>query len=461
MFFKRIYTPQLAINTYLLGDEKAKQCVVVDPTRHIVPYIVEAQNAGLEITSIVETHVHADFVSGAKELKHQLNGKPRIYASGLGGPHWIPAYTDEVVQEGTQLRIGCLRLDALHTPGHTPEHISWLCYDEVRSVETPWFAFTGDCLFVGSVGRPDLLDEQETPGLVKQLYYTLFEKLAALPSFVEILPSHGAGSLCGKAINGRQTSTLGYEYLFNPYLKQEAKELWMKKCQQDLPPAPPYFRRLKRVNLEGPALLSTLKTETWDAHQATKQLDELFLLDIRPPEAFAASHLKRSLNIPLSPSFCHWAGWMVPPKTAIGLVTENGHIISEAIDQLRLMGFDQEIWVIRLDQIDAQADPHLFSSFPLLEVEEVVKRQDLLIVDVRTPSEWQAGHIAGAQHIELNELEKSLQQLSKQQTLAFVCRSGIRASLAASLLEKHGYPSVLNVRGGMQAWQQAGLPLAK
>src|SRR5262249_52011541 len=153
------------------------------------------QNAGMDITEIVETHVHADFVSGAKELKHQLNDKPQIYASGLGGPHWIPAYADVIVQKNTCIKFGDIRLQAVHTPGHTPEHIIWLCFDDSRSSHIPWFAFTGDCLFVGAIGRPDLLGKKELPQLASQLYHTLFEVLAPLPDFLEILPAHGEGSL--------------------------------------------------------------------------------------------------------------------------------------------------------------------------------------------------------------------------------------------------------------------------
>jgi len=238
MFFQRLFTPGLSINSYLLGDEKTKRCVVVDPTRHVFPLIVQAQQAGLDITDILETHVHADYVSGSKELKHQLNEKPCIYASGEGGEQWIPSYADVVVENGRTLNIGDLRLEAMHTPGHTPEHVIWVCYDASRSSCTPWFAFTGDCLFVGSIGRPDLLGKEEMATLAPQLYQTLFERLAPLPDFLEILPSHGQGSLCGQSLNGRATSTLGFERLFNPYFKKESQEQWISQLEQGLPPHP-------------------------------------------------------------------------------------------------------------------------------------------------------------------------------------------------------------------------------
>lgn len=461
MFFQRIFTPSLAINSYLIGDEKSKKCVVIDPTRHVVPFIIHAQNAGLDITDILETHVHADYVSGSRELKHQLNEKPLIYASGMGGKQWIPLYADVAVKQGTQLKIGQLRLEAIHTPGHTPEHIMWICYDESRSSTTPWFAFTGDSLFVGSVGRPDLLGSEEMAILAPQCYHTIFDVFASLPDFVEIFPAHGEGSFCGKSLQSRFSSTIGYERLFNPYLKIKALQNWITDLQKGLPPIPPYFRHLKKVNIEGPPLLSSLKVKIWDCKEG-KDFKELFLIDVRHPESFAASHIKGSLNIPFSQSFCQWAGWMLPLETPLGLVIENSLIYSEVVEQLRLIGFDQEVWVIQLG--DHQQDlPCSFSSFPLMEIDDLAKEQpdfqSLYLLDVRTSEEWRTGHIPGAHHLELNELQKEIKQLPNHQSIALLCRSGQRASIAASLLEKHGFPSVINVRGGMQAWKLAGLPL--
>ncbi|MFI0434525.1 MAG: rhodanese-like domain-containing protein [Parachlamydiaceae bacterium] len=461
MFFQRIFTPGLAINSYLLGDEKTKKCAVVDPTRHVVPLIVQAQNAGFEISYVIETHVHADYVSGAKELKHQLNEQPLIYASGMGGAQWIPRYTDVVVEKGTQIEFGDLRLEAVHAPGHTPEHIIWLCYDQSRSVTTPWFVLTGDSLFVGSVGRPDLLGAKEMDILAPELYTTIFDVLGGLPDFVEIFPAHGQGSLCGKGLKSRGSSTIGYERRFNPYFKHDSLEHWVNHLIEGLSAIPPYFPYLKKINVEGPPLLSTLKTHMWD-QKNSPDIKELFLLDVRHQESFAFSYLPGSLNIPYSHSFTHWAGWMVPNQTPIGLIVENSHLYSEVIDQLRLMGFDQEIWVIELLQ-DGKNDFCTFSSFPFIQVEDVAHLSpdfnSLFLLDVRTPEEWCVEHIPGAHHIELNDLEHHLDQIPIDQTIAIVCRSGQRASLAASLLLKHGFPLVNNIRGGIQMWKQAGLPL--
>jgi hydroxyacylglutathione hydrolase len=436
--------------------------VVIDPSRHVVPYIVQAQNGGLDITDILETHVHADFVSGAKELKHQLNGKPRIYASGMGGDQWIPSYTDYVAREETQIILGEVRLKALHAPGHTPEHLIWICYDDSRSRTTPWFAFTGDCLFVGSVGRPDLLGKKETTNLATQLYHTLFDVLAPLPDFLEIFPSHGEGSLCGKALKQRHCSTLGYERHFNLYFQREPADQWIAKLQTGQTVVPPYFQRVKKLNVMGPPLLSSLKSAKWSDEKDAPDFTELFLVDIRHPEMFAASHFQGAINIPLSSTFSLWAGWMLPERKPIGLIVENTHIFSEVVDQLRLMGFDQDIWIIELGMKNQKLSCPL-TSFEMMDVEELAKHhlefESYYLLDIRTPEEWRTGHIPGAHHLELNYLQDHLQQLPHHHAIALLCRSGHRASLAASLLEKHGFTSVINVRGGMQAWTQAGLPI--
>lgn len=462
MFFKKIYTPGLSINSYLLGDEKTKECVVVDPTRHVIPYIIEAQNAGLDIVAVLETHVHADFVSGAKELKHQLNGKPLIYASGMGGEQWIPSYIDEVVLEGTQLKIGDLRLCSLHTPGHTPEHVIWICYDESRSVQEPWFAFTGDCLFVGGVGRPDLQGKQETSTLAARLYHSLFEVLAYLPDFTEIFPCHGNGSVCGKSLETRATSTLGYERLFNPSFKRESFDKWKEKLLTDQPSFPPYFKCVKKLNVTGPQLMSSLKLAQWSEGNEKPAINYLFLLDIRHPEIFASSHIQGSLNIPYSATFSQWAGRLLPENQSIGLVIDNNHVFTEVGEQLRIMGFDQDLWIIQLEKEKEEFSDHL-TSLGMLEVVDLVQHQpqfsSLFLLDVRTIDEWNCGHIAGSHHTALHLLESSFASLSHDRPIAIICRSGQRASIAASLLKKNGFSTVFNVRGGIQAWQQAGLPL--
>src|SRR5439155_23905981 len=247
MFFHQRFIPGLAIASYMVGDEKAKEVAVIDPTRDVDEYIRVAKDEGLRITQILETHVHADFVSGSAELKARLKGEPVIHVSGMGGKEWTPPYADQVAQrEGHEVKVGSLRLAAMHTPGHTPEHVSWALFDDSRSKETPWLIFTGDFLFVGDVGRPDLLGEEARKALAHQLYQSVFEKLPPLADFTEIFPAHSSGSLCGKALSSRRSSTIGFERRFNGSLRPMAEAQWIERLLSGMPLAPPCFRRMTK-----------------------------------------------------------------------------------------------------------------------------------------------------------------------------------------------------------------------
>ena len=209
MFFHQRFVPGLAIYSYMVGDEKSKQCAVIDPTRDVDEYLQIAKREGLRITHVFETHVHADFVSGSAELKARLGGEVKVVVSGMGGAEWTPPYADQVVGDGEEVALGTVRLKAIHTPGHTPEHVSWALFDDTRSKDAPWLVFSGDFLFVGDVGRPDLLGDETRKVLAHQLYHSVFERLPLLSDYTEVYPGHGAGSLCGKAIGSRSASSLG------------------------------------------------------------------------------------------------------------------------------------------------------------------------------------------------------------------------------------------------------------
>ena len=257
MFFHQRFIPGLAIASYMVGDEKAKQVAVIDPTRDVDEYVQIAKDEGLHITHILETHVHADYVSGSAELKSRLDGKPQVVVSGMGGKQWTPPYADQVVNDGDELTLGNIRLKAVHTPGHTPEHVTWALYDNTRSKDVPWLLFTGDFMFVGDVGRPDLLGPDEQKALAHQLYTSVFEKLNGVPDFTEIFPAHGSGSLCGKAIGSRRSSTLGFERKFNPALQPAAEAEWTDTLLQKHAPSSALFQtdeegefRQDRLSLE-------------------------------------------------------------------------------------------------------------------------------------------------------------------------------------------------------------------
>jgi hydroxyacylglutathione hydrolase len=444
MFLHRFHTSGLAINSYLLADEGEKRAVLIDPTRDIELYIQFAKQHGVEIADIVETHVHADFISGSQELKEGLQQKPVIHCSAAGGNSWIPLYADHPVKDKESILLGKVRLEALHTPGHTPEHLIWLCYDETRSSQVPCLAFTGDLIFVGSVGRPDLLGKEETRHLAEQLYQSLFTRLKDLPDFLEIFPGHGAGSLCGKGLSNRATSTLGYERLFNPYLQEKSVEDWIADLQKDIPAAPLRFQSIKHMNLHDASLFSEHKKEK-------------AIIDLRSPEDFAKSHLKGSLNIPMGSSFCTWVSSVFEGNPHLELIADHQEHLWEALKQLRLIGLSDIIKTSIWKEVENQKD---VESLPLTSVQQLAAqpKEDSYILDVRTPSEWKSGHIPGAHHLELALVAKHVQQIPKDTFISVICGSGYRASLAASWLRNQGY-QVANVQGGMAAWRQANLPL--
>jgi hydroxyacylglutathione hydrolase len=464
MFFQKINIPDLSINSYLIGDETTKTCLVIDPARLVTPYIMAAESAGLTITLILETHVHADFVSGASELKAQLKGKPRIYCSAMGGEEWVPAYADVKVKSKDRLEIGAVCLEAFHSPGHTPEHLMWIVYDGARNKEIPCLLFSGDCIFVGSVGRPDLLGENEFERLAKCLYQTIHSSVSELPDSLEIFPGHGAGSLCGKALGGLASTTLGYERECNPYFMPMDESRWLAMIRTGLPVIPPYFSRVKALNRSGPPLIENLKIEVIKNEKELLN-KKLFILDIRHPESFARFYFEGSINIPVTASFCQWAGWLIPENQPLGIITDQANYLSETISKLRLIGFDQPIFTFTIDE-ETEKKALSPSCFCYLSAEEIsyrlkMEKERIFILDVRTDAEWKSGHIADACHIELNQLCQKMHVLPQDRLIAVICRSGMRASSGASLLKKFGFQHVSNVKGGMQAWNQLKLPTFK
>lgn len=466
MFFHQRFVPGLAVYSYVVGDEKAGKCVVIDPTRDVDEFILRAEKAGLETTHILETHVHADFISGAVELKHRLGGKPEIHASAMGGPEWTPAYVDHPVRDGDSVELGSLRLEAIHTPGHTPEHVSWALYDTTRSPDTPWLLFSGDFVFIGDVGRPDLLGEEACKELGKQLYESVFETVKALPDFVEIYPSHGAGSLCGKAIGSRSSSTLGFERKFSCAFNLVDAESWVKARLDGMPESPPYFSRSKRINREGPAVLGSPLpgTKALSPSEVAEVSQRGLILDARSNDLFSRGHVPGSINLAMSPTLSTWAGWVLPEATPLALVLEDPTQALEVSTQLVRVGFDQIV-----GYLDGGIEAWKREGRPLanLETREAKELQELLetqgedleLLDVRTVGEWQAGHIEGATHVSLGRLEHKLSELPKERALALFCGSGYRSSIAGSIALRHGFEHVLNIRGGMGAWRKEELPV--
>jgi hydroxyacylglutathione hydrolase len=468
MLLYQRFVPGLAIASYVVGDERTGEAAVVDPTRDVDDFLHYATKHDLHIKHILETHVHADFVSGARELKARLGDDAQIHSSGLGGREWTPPYADRVVADGDEVRIGSLRAQAVHTPGHTPEHVSWALYDETRSKDTPWLLFTGDFLFVGDVGRPDLLGEEAKKELAHQLYGSVFEKLPALPDITEIFPAHGAGSLCGKAISSRRSSTVGFERRFNPALKQKLEEEWVHDLMADMPLAPPYFRRMKQVNKEGPTIIGPELPgrKRWSAKDVRNRVCEnCLLLDVRSKESFAAAHIPGSISIPFSQHLPTWAGWVLPYDRPTLIVTDDATQVADVVTHLLRVGFDDVQGYLQggMDGWETSGyELATLKTLPVQELAKAVKRdpRGLTVLDVRTEKEWNAGHIEGAIHIHGGKLQERFADVPRDKPVAVVCGSGYRASIAASFLKREGYEDVTNVVGGMTAWNAAGLPTA-
>jgi hydroxyacylglutathione hydrolase len=470
MFFHQRFIPGLAIASYMVGDEKAKEVAVIDPTRDVDEFIDIAKREGLRITHILETHVHADFVSGSAELKARLGSAPQVHSSGMGGKEWTPPYADHVVKDGDEVRVGTIRLKAIHTPGHTPEHLTWALFDDTRSPDVPWLLFTGDFLFVGDVGRPDLLGEDARKQLAHQLYQSVFCKLPPLPDYTEVFPGHGAGSLCGKAIGSRRSSTVGYERHFNPALKEMPEQMWTETLLKGMPLAPPYFRRMKKVNAEGPRLLghNLPGQQRFTAKEIHERLCEhCMVVDVRPKEAFAAAHVPGSINIPLGSNLATWAGWVLPYDKKLVIVPNSPSDVPEVVTHLIRVGLD-DVQGYMEDGIDAwQNQGFAIAKLDTASVQELdawlrqATDRRPFVLDVRTASEWESGHIEGAHHIHGGVLKDRYHEVPKDRPVAVICGSGYRGSIAASFLQSQGYESVTNVLGGMSAWKAAGLPTVK
>jgi hydroxyacylglutathione hydrolase len=459
MLIRQFFTSGLAINSYLIFDEKGKKGALIDPTRNIEPYLSCALQESIEITDILETHVHADFISGAPELKAALYGKPVIHCSAMGGKKWIPKYADKQVRNRDRIKLGSLLLEAWHTPGHTREHVIWIAYDGERNSAVPEAGFTGDLLFVGSVGRPDLCGPEEEKMLVQELYTSLFTRLQPLPDFLEIFPSHGEGSLCGREIGAKGSSTLGYERQSNPWMIPEAFEKWSLDLLKNAPAVPDYFHRMKQQNLNRTPAIAVysqippkiVRKEEIDYSSAS------FILDIRPADAFASAHIKGSVNIPFLAQFASWAAAIAPPEKNIFLVLNHATEVFSVAQALRLVGID---WIHGVCEAASWKTKEGLISSPTLNAASFYpERENYYIIDVRTPAEWHHGHVHGAHHLELAALPRSIQQLPQNIPLAVMCRSGNRASIAASFLMQNGFTEVVNIRGGMQDWTESGFPV--
>lgn len=464
MLFHQRFVPGLAIASYIVGDEKSGEAAVIDPTRDVSDFIAFAKNNGLHIRHIIETHVHADFVCGSRELKARLNDEPTIHCSGYGGDDWTQPFADEYVREGDTISMGDVKFGFQHVPGHTPEHIAVTLFDTSRSSDTPWVMFSGDFLFVGDVGRPDLLGEAAKKELAHQLYESVFKRLDELPEITEVFPAHGAGSLCGKAIGSRRSSTVGFERRFNPALKERPEVQWVENLLNEMPLSPPYFKRMKQVNKEGPAIISgTISGQKrWTAKQVHERVcDNCLIIDVRSKESFAAAHIPQAINIPFGDNLPTWAGWVLPYDHPILVITDEPSQMDQVVTHLHRVGFDDVQGYLEGGIGSWETAGFPLSTLNTMSVHELDSKRksekQQTVLDVRTDKEWNDGHIDGAIHIHGGKLQDRVGELPQDKPVVVVCGSGYRASIASSFLKREGFQDVTNVIGGMSAWKAADL----
>lgn len=462
MKIQRFEVPGLAHYSYLLSSEG--KAVVIDPKRDIDTYTDFAAQADLAITHILETHIHADYASGARELAQATGAE--VWVSGHDqAEDFQYQFLHHDFRDGESLEVGGMRIVAMWTPGHTPEHLSFLLYEKAGN-SPPMALFSGDFVFVGSLGRPDLLGEAAKQKLAGQLYESVHAKIKSLPDGVEVYPAHGAGSMCGAGMGERPQTTLGYERAMNRYFNIAAKPDFTNEILATVPEFPEYYKRMKRVNSEGPALLGGIPGREEIPLAEFKGLiadPSAVVIDLRRQEAFGGGHIPGSFNIGGDNSLATWASWVVPYDRPIYLVGEE-NVEYHARRALIRVGLDDVRGYLK-----GGFKSWLLAGLPVAHVPQIstgelhdrVGKNGAVVLDVRSPGEWKGGHIAAAKHIPAGALPGRASELPKDKPIYIICGSGYRSSLSTSVLRRAGFENVTNVMGGMTAWTRAKLPVTK
>ena len=464
MYFKQFYLGCLAQASYLIGSEG--EAAVVDPQRDVDQYVDEAKAQGLQIKYVIETHLHADFVSGHRELAERT-GAQIVFSKHAGA-----TFPHRPVSEGEELQVGKAVLRIMETPGHTPESISILVSDSADRAQ-PQRLLTGDTLFVGDVGRPDLAGGKGyTPAMMAELMYdTLHEKLLKLPDEVEVYPAHGAGSMCGKNMSKETSSTIGQQRKFNYALQPMSKAEFVRMMTTDLPAAPEYFAKDAEINRGGAGALSALsKVQPLTAEFLRELMSDgnslrHVVLDVRSAADFGAGHVPGSINVGLGGQFAIWSASLIPMEVPLVIVAETEEKVAEARMRLARVGLENVKGYLQGGLESWRAAGYEIATVPQISVDqlhELLQREDdLQVIDVRRPAEYESGHVGPAVTAPLGELQKTISGLGvvPTQKTAVICAGGYRSSAATSILEQQGFTNLLNVTGGTGAWIKAGYPV--
>lgn len=463
MFLTRFYDDGLAQASWMIGCQATGDAIVIDANRDIRQYLEAAATEKLRITMVTETHIHADYVSGSRELARATGGT--LLLSAEGGPDWqygfVASDGARLLHDGDVITVGNIRIEVLHTPGHTPEHLSFLVTDTAGATEPIGIA-SGDFVFVGDVGRPDLLERaakvaNTMEAGAHQLFHSL-ERFRALPDFVQVWPGHGAGSACGKALGAIPTSTVGYEKRFNWGVGTTDEAEFVRLVLEGQPEPPAYFAQMKRINRDGPAILGGFPTpDAGDLATIDRSLASgAVVIDTRAAELFAQGHIPGTINIPMSKTFSTWAGWLVAYDVDIHLIADDVTVVARAVRELAMIGLDRvTTWYAPTVVAEWHGAGRTLVTVGKTDAAALAPRLrtgTVTVVDVRNRSEWDAGHLPGALHIPIGYLVERVGEIPRDRPIVVQCQSGARSAIASSVLQRLGVAGVEDLRGGFQAW---------
>jgi len=457
MYFQHVYDKTLAQASYFIGCQKAGVALVIDPKRDVDTYLEIAKQNNMKITHIAETHIHADFLSGSRELAALTGAK--MYLSDEGGEGWLYEFAHEGLKDGSVFTVGNLKLEVLHTPGHTPESISFLLTDTPAS-DKPVMLFTGDFVFVGDIGRPDLLEE--AAGFVgtkevgaKQMFKSI-ERFREMADYIQVWPGHGAGSACGKALGAVHCSTVGYEKIRNWAFQYNNKEQdFIDYLLADQPEPPKYFAMMKHLNKVNRRLLVVVpqQTKLSNSQFLSAYKKGLKIIDTRNKQEFAKAHLPGSINIQNNNALSTWAGWFLNYQEQFILIADD-NCIEEITRKLMRIGLDNVYGYIS-NINDLNVELHQVNNIQLSEFSELIKKDNVQIVDVRALTEYNAAHIEKADHVFLGTIQNNLNKISRDKEVIIHCQAGDRSSTAYSILKSNGFQNIKNFSGGMKSWLES------
>jgi len=470
MILKRFFDPKLAQTSYLIGCASKGTALVIDANRDIDQYLQAAKSEGVAITHVTETHIHADFVSGSTELAQRTGAA--LYLSDEGTEGWKYEFVNEcnavLLKDGDQFQVGNITVDAVHTPGHTPEHLSFLVTD-TAAASKPIGMITGDFVFVGDVGRPDLLEKaagiEGTKDAAARALFQSLQKFREYPDWLQIWPGHGAGSACGKGLSAVPHSTVGYERRFNWAFGMTNEDEFVTLVLAGQPDPPRYFAEMKRVNKAGPSIPGDIRKvpRIPPAHLADITSTGALVIDVRPAAVYAAGHVPGTINIPLDRRFTTWAGWLIPYDRDLYLIVDDecADCLLEATRDLAMIGLDRIAGFFGSDVLGSwREDQGRLAVVPHIDIttlSERIRRGEVNVLDVRDQAEWQSGHLADVSNIPLGQLAVRLDEVPRDKPLVVHCQSGARSAIAVSLLAACGIPEVINLTGGFAAWKSAAM----